>query len=89
MPNIKSAKKRMELSRTARTKNRAERSRVRTAIKRVREATDAEEGRARFIEAQAILDRAATRGLHPANTVARWKGSLQRHLNRLSDRAQA
>ena len=36
MPNIKSAKKRMNLSAQARTKNRAERARIRTAIKRVR-----------------------------------------------------
>lgn len=84
MPNIKSAKKRMELSRTARTKNRAERSKVRTAIKRVRAATTAEDAQARFIEAQAVLDRAATRGLHPANAVARWKSSLQRHVSQLS-----
>jgi small subunit ribosomal protein S20 len=84
MPNIKSAKKRMELSRAARSKNRAERSKVRTAIKRVREATNAEEAQARFVEAQAVLDRAATRGLHSANAVARWKSALQRHVSALS-----
>ncbi|MCG6988756.1 MAG: 30S ribosomal protein S20 [Gemmatimonadetes bacterium] len=84
MPNIKSAKKRMELTHTARAKNRAERSRVRTAVKRVREATTAEEAQARYAEAQALLDRAATRGLHSANAVARWKSSLQRHVSSLS-----
>ena len=84
MPNIKSAKKRMELSRAARTKNRAARSKVRTAIKRVREAANAEEAQARFVEAQVILDRAVSRGLHSANAVARWKSSLQRHVNTLS-----
>lgn len=84
MPNIKSAQKRMELSRAARAKNRAERSRVRTAMKRVRAADTAEEAQARYVEAQAILDRAATRGLHSANAVARWKSSLQRHVSGLS-----
>jgi small subunit ribosomal protein S20 len=84
MPNIKSAKKRMELARAARAKNRGERSRVRTAIKRVREATTAEEAQACYLEAQALLDRAATRGLHSANAVARWKSSLQRHVSTLS-----
>ena len=46
MPNIKSAKKRMELSAAARLKNRAERSRIRSAIKLVRaaESADASEG---------------------------------------------
>ena len=38
MPNIKSAKKRMNLSAAARTANRSERSRIRTAIKQVRSA---------------------------------------------------
>ena len=44
MPNIKSSKKRMVLSGEARTKNRSERARIRTAIKRVRQAQSAEEG---------------------------------------------
>ncbi|MGD8321740.1 MAG: 30S ribosomal protein S20 [Gemmatimonadota bacterium] len=84
MPNIKSAKKRMELSRAARTKNRAERSRIRTAIKRVRAAETAEEAQARLVEAQAVLDRAATRRLFHPKAVARLKGQLQRHVNALS-----
>jgi len=84
MPNIKSAKKRMELSRSARLKNRAERSRIRTAIKRVRRTTTREEGQARLVEAQAILDRAATRRLFHPNAVARVKGQLQRHVDSLS-----
>lgn len=83
MPNIKSAKKRMELSRSARSKNRAERSRIRTAIKRVRAAGSAEDAQARFVEAQAVLDRAANRRLIHPNAVARVKGQLQRHLNAL------
>jgi small subunit ribosomal protein S20 len=84
MPNIKSAKKRMELSRTARTRNRAERSRIRTAIKQVRQATTAEEARPHLLRVQALLDRAATRRLFHPNQVARVKGKLQRHVNGLS-----
>lgn len=84
MPNIKSAKKRMELSRTARSKNRAERSRIRTAIKRVRAAETGDDAQARFVEAQAVLDRAATRRLIHPNAVARLKGQLQRHVNAVS-----
>jgi ribosomal protein S20 len=74
----------MELSLAARAKNRAERSKVRTAVKRVRDATTGEDAQARYLEAQAILDRAANRGLHTANTVARWKSSLQRHVTSLT-----
>ncbi len=84
MPNIKSAKKRMELSREARLKNRSERGRIRTAIKHVRAAENAEDGQARLREAVAILDRAATRRLFHPNRVARLKSQLTRHVNGLS-----
>lgn len=83
MPNIKSAKKRMELSRTARLKNRSERGRLRTAVKRVRAAASAEEGQARLREAVALLDRAADRRLFHPNRVARIKSQLARHVNGL------
>jgi small subunit ribosomal protein S20 len=84
MPNIKSAKKRMELSSAARTKNRAERSRIRNAIKRVRAAESADDGAARLLEVVALLDRAATRRLFHPNRVARIKSGLARHVNALA-----
>lgn len=84
MPNIKSAKKRMELSRAARVKNRAERSKIRSAIKSVENATAADEGEARLRDAVALLDRAATRRLIHPNRVGRIKSRLQRHVNGLS-----
>ena len=84
MPNIKSAQKRMELSRAARSKNRAARSKIRTAIKRVRQAASADEGKVRLLEAQALLDRAATRRMVHPNAVARLKGQLMRHVGTLS-----
>ena len=84
MPNIKSAKKRMTLSAAARLKNRSERSRIRTAIKRVRAATTTEEGEAQLRAAVAILDRAATRRLFHPNRVARVKSQLQKHVNGLA-----
>ena len=83
MPNIKSAKKRMELSAAARVKNRAERSRIRSAIKRVRSAENAADGSASLVEAVAMLDRAATRRLFHPNRVARIKSGLTRHVNSL------
>ena len=84
MPNIKSAQKRMELSRSARSKNRTERSKIRTAMKRVRQATTAEEAQARLVEAQAVLDRAGNRRLFHPNAVARLKGQLMRHVGAMS-----
>ncbi len=83
MPNVKSAIKRMNKSREENARNRAKRSRLRTALKRVREAADAETAQAGFREAQVLLDRAAaSRLLHP-RTVARTKGALARHVNSL------
>jgi small subunit ribosomal protein S20 len=84
MPNIKSAKKRMLLSARARVKNRAERTRIRTAIKNVRLATSAEAAETRFREAVALLDRAATRRLIHPKRVAHIKSGLARHLGALS-----
>ena len=84
MPNIKSAKKRMQLSARARTKNRSERARIRTAIKKVRASETAEAAEASLRDAVALLDRAATRRLFHPNRVARVKGQLQDHVNGLS-----
>ena len=84
MPNIKSAQKRMELGEAAREKNRAERSRLRTALKRARDTTQAKDAEARVKEAVSLLDQAAQeRLLHP-NKAARLKGQLARHVNKLS-----
>jgi len=83
MPNIKSAKKRMTLSAAARLKNRAERARIRTAIKRVHAAESVEAATASLREAVALLDRAATRKLFHPNRVARIKSGLAKRVNSL------
>ena len=84
MPNIKSAKKRMELSRAANARNRAERSKIKTAIRRVREAEDLETAQTRLRDAVALLDRASTKHLLPANRAARLKGQLAKKVNELA-----
>ncbi len=81
MPNIKSAKKRMRLSRAANERNRAQRSRLRTAIKRVQQAEDATSAQAAYKRVQVLLDRAATNSLIHPNTVARMKSNLARKVN--------
>ena len=78
MPNIKSAKKRMELSREARSRNRVTRSRIRTAVRRVREADSHENAEKQRRDAVALIDRAANRRvLHP-NKAGRIKSRLDR-----------
>jgi small subunit ribosomal protein S20 len=84
MPNIKSAKKRMELSRVANSRNRTNRSRIKTAIRRIREAETAEVAQAHMKEAVALLDRAGTKRLMHPNKVARIKSQIARHVNGMS-----
>jgi small subunit ribosomal protein S20 len=84
MPNLKSAKKRMKLNAIARGRNRAERARIRTAIKNVRAAKTADTGEARLREAVALLDRAATKNLYPKNRVGHMKSSLTRYVRGLA-----
>ena len=84
MPNIKSAKKRMELSRAANDRNRVNRSRIKTAIRRVHEAENAETAQVHMKEAISMLDRAATKRLIHPNRVARLKGQIARAVNEMS-----
>lgn len=85
MPNIKSSKKRMQLSRKWAERNRRARGRLRTAVKRVRQAEDAEAAQARLADAVSLLDRAGRKRLYHPNRVARLKSQLQRHVNELVD----
>ena len=73
MPNIASAKKNMRKSRAATVRNRAQRSALRTALKRATapEAPDADTTRA--IQ---LLDRSARKGLIHKNAAARKKRQL-------------
>ena len=73
MPNIKSAKKDMRRSRTATIRNRAQRSALRTALKRAG-ASDATADQRRT--AVTLLDRAARKGLIHKNAAARRKSRL-------------
>ncbi|MYI06191.1 MAG: 30S ribosomal protein S20 [Gemmatimonadetes bacterium] len=78
MPNIKSARKRMELSRTARSRNREARSRIRTALRRVREASSPDEADEQRRAAVALIDRAARRRVIHPNKAGRIKSQLDR-----------
>jgi small subunit ribosomal protein S20 len=76
MPNIKSAEKRMRLSRVQNTRNRQARARLRTAIKKVRTAETTDAAQSAYREVQALLDRAGqSRLMHPKRS-ARLKSQL-------------
>jgi len=76
VPRLKSAKKAMRKARSANERNRARRSQLRTAIKRVRAAATAKEAQAAYLEASALLDRAGRKNLMHRNTASRTKSRL-------------
>lgn len=78
MPNVKSAEKRMRTNKIREERNKAARSRLRTAIKKVRQSdnADPENAEARYQEAKSLLDRAARKRLIHPNKAARLKSKL-------------
>ena len=78
MPKIKSAKKRMRQSRARASHNRSQRSQLRTAIKRVRQAPDAEAKSKAYAQAEKIIDRAGQKRLIHPNAAARLKSRLSK-----------
>ena len=73
MPNIASAKKNMRKSRAAMARNRAQRSTLRTALKKAH-SNSAEAGEK--LAAVKLLDRAARKGLIHKNAAARHKSRM-------------
>ena len=73
MPNIASAKKNMRKSRAATVRNRAQRSALRTALKKAKAPTATAEERESAIT---LLDRAARKGLVHKNLAARQKSRM-------------
>ena len=84
MANTPSSQKRVRQERRRRLHNRAQRSRIKSAVKRVMTATDAESGTAALVEAYQLLDRMATRRLIHRNKAARKKSQLARHIARIA-----
>ena len=76
MPRIKSAKKRMRQTKSATARNRAQRSQLRTAIKKVRSAPTGAEAQQALAEAARLIDRAGRKNLIHRNTAARQKSRL-------------
>ncbi len=77
MPNIASAKKNMRKSRAAQARNRAQRSALRTALKKAKAEGASAEVRT---VATSLLDRAARKGLIHKNAAARLKSRMAKKL---------
>jgi small subunit ribosomal protein S20 len=82
LANTSSALKRMRQSERRRLRNRAVRSKVRTAVKTARTALAAGGADVRTVVSEAIraLDKAVTKGVVHRNTAARKKSALARRL---------
>ncbi len=79
MANIKSAKKRAKQTVVRNARNAAQRSMLRTAVKKIIKALDAKDvagAETAFAAAQPILDRYSARGLIHKNKAARHKSRL-------------
>lgn len=86
MANIKSAEKRIRQTAKRRTRNRAHRSNMRSAVKKLRAAVDsgdAATARELLGSTLSIVDATAQKGVIHANTAARTKSRLHRAVNSL------
>ena len=73
VPNIASAKKNMRKSRAAAVRNRAQRSALRTALKKAKSPDATAEDKRAAVQ---LLDRAARKGIVHKNMAARNKSKL-------------
>lgn len=87
MPKIKSAKKALRQTRTRTERNKAQRSSLRTALKRVRAAATADAAAAAYAIAARLLDRAARKGLIHKNNAARHKSRMAAAVKKLRAKA--
>jgi small subunit ribosomal protein S20 len=79
VPNIDSAKKNLRKSQAAAVRNRAQRSELRTALKKAKAPGASDDVR---LAAARLLDRAARKGLIHKNTAARHKSGIARSASR-------
>ena len=86
MANIKSQIKRNRTNELARLRNKAAKSRMRSAIKAVRAAVEAknlEEAEKALLVAFKFIDKSVSDGVQHKNTASRQKSELQRLVNSL------
>ena len=87
MPNIKSSKKDVIRSKVAYEKNRADKSEMKTILKKYEAALvagDRAAAEAAYKDAVKIVDKAVAKGILHKNTAARKKGSMTLQLNKLA-----
>lgn len=86
MANIKSAKKRILVNRTKAARNKAIKSGVKTAMKKVEAAVTSKDkaaASAALLSATSIIDKAATKGVYHKNNAARKVSRLAKLVNNM------
>ena len=87
MANIKSQKKRILTNEKAHQRNKAVKSGIKTAIKKVHVAVEAGDGaaaKAAALEASTLLDKAASKGVIHAKQAANRKSGIMKAANAVS-----
>lgn len=84
MPKLKSSKKRLQSNLKAQMRNRTVRSRMRTAIKKVRQASDKADAQEALQQAVSIIDKTAKNRVILKNTAARYKSRLTRFVQAMA-----
>ena len=87
MANIKSAKKRILVNQTKAERNKAIKASVKTAVKKVRvaiEAQDKEAAKAALLNATTVIDKAASKGVYHKNTASRKVSRLAKAVNEIA-----
>jgi len=82
VPRIKSAKKRQRQTAVRTERNKAQRSALRSAVKKVRTAETPEETAKAFVSAQTLVDRAGRKNLIHRNVANRTKSRLAKLANK-------
>lgn len=87
MANIKSAKKRILVTRTKTERNKSIRSAVKTSIKKVEAAVaagDKAAAQSALVSAMSTIDKAATKGVYHKNNASRKVARLAKAVNSIS-----
>ncbi len=87
MANHKSALKRIRQNKTRKERNQYQHKSTRTAVKKLRNATDATEAQELLKKVTGMLDKLAKRNIIHKNKASNLKSSLSQHVNKLKTAA--
>lgn len=84
MAQHQSAKKRVRTSEKRRVRNKAYKTKMKTAVKKVRTSPDKESARAKLKSAQSVIDKLVSKGIITRKTAANKKSRLTHFVNSMN-----